>query len=99
MKKRHKKRYRIANKRRFITFCTVCMLIILCVFNLINASAVKNRETITISVASGDTLWSIASEANTSGKDVRNVINDIMVLNNLSGSNITKGQSLIVPVY
>ena len=99
MKKRHKKRYRIANKRRFITFCTVCMLIILCIFNLISASAVKNRETVTVRVASGDTLWSIASEANTSGKDVRDVINDIMEINNLSGSDITKGQSLMVPVY
>lgn len=97
MKKRRKKRCRIANKKRFVTFCTICILMLISIFNLASASAVKNIQTVTVS--SGDTLWSIAAEANTSGKDIRSVIDDIMLLNDLSQSSLVRGQQLIVPVY
>jgi nucleoid-associated protein YgaU len=48
-------------------------------------------------VASGDTLWDIASEFTPDGGDVRNVVVDIKAANHLSTSVIVPGQVLLIP--
>jgi len=50
----------------------------------------------TVTVLPGDTLWSIAAEA-APGVDPRDVIEDIMRLNNLSGGAIQAYSSIAIP--
>ncbi len=49
-------------------------------------------------VGSGETLWSIASTHASPGADVRDVVDDLMSLNELSTSSLATGQQLLVPV-
>ena len=55
------------------------------------------RETSSHIVGAGDTLWDIAAEHTTSGGDVRATLYDIRRMNELGGSVISVGQTLIVP--
>jgi len=57
-------------------------------------NAVVSFETVT--VLPGDTLWSIASEI-APGVDPRDVIDDIMSLNNLSSGAIQAGSEIAIP--
>ncbi|WP_026554088.1 LysM peptidoglycan-binding domain-containing protein [Arthrobacter sp. 35W] len=50
----------------------------------------------TVTVLSGETLWSIAIEADSS-RDTRDVVADIVELNGLSSSVVQPGQRLFVP--
>jgi hypothetical protein len=51
----------------------------------------------TYAVSSGDTLWGIAAGVASEGSDVRQTIALIMDLNDLSGSTIHPGQTLVLP--
>lgn len=53
----------------------------------------------TVLVQPGDSLWSVAAEANPGG-DIRKTINEIVRLNALeSGSSLPAGLTLSVPIY
>ncbi|MDZ5076052.1 LysM peptidoglycan-binding domain-containing protein [Nesterenkonia sp. HG001] len=54
-------------------------------------------EAVEVTVAPGDTLWSVASELD-SGEDVQVLIGQIAELNDLSSSELHPGQTLHVPV-
>ena len=54
-------------------------------------------QTRTIEVGQGDTLWGIASEVAKPG-EVRNMVHQIEELNALSGSALSVGQEIAVPV-
>jgi LysM repeat protein len=69
------------------------------VSTLTNASADKNSETYSLCISTGDTLWDIARASNTTGKDLRNVVDDIMKLNNMHSTNINVGDVLQIPIY
>ncbi|MFV0633221.1 LysM peptidoglycan-binding domain-containing protein [Demequina sp.] len=51
----------------------------------------------TYTVASGDTLWSIASAITPDGIDVRDVIADIQVLNAKLGAGLQAGEQIYLP--
>lgn len=51
----------------------------------------------TWTVASGETLWSIASAVTEPGHSVRDTVDDIKALNALESSSIAAGQQLLVP--
>lgn len=53
--------------------------------------------TTSVTVLQGGNLWSIAA-ASDSSRDVRDVVSDIMVLNDLSSSVLQAGQRLYVPL-
>ncbi len=55
-------------------------------------------EVQTYSVASGDTLWALASSLAKPGEDVRDVVAEIVDLNGLASAELTVGQRLVVPV-
>ena len=71
------------------------------VFALLISSQIGNASTerkfITVTVHSGDTLWSLAQEHGDSTKDVRRNIDEIKELNQLNGSAILVGQTLRIP--
>ena len=51
-----------------------------------------------ITVHTGDTLWDIAADWSGKEEDVREVILRIQKENGLTGSNLSVGQQLVVPV-
>lgn len=53
-------------------------------------------ETTTITVMPGDTLWELAGSLGMEG-DVRDVVEQIRTLNDLQGTSLRAGQSLLVP--
>jgi len=64
------------------------------------AAAPRERCYETITIKSGDSLWSIASEYRTGEyKDNNEYIEDLMFVNNLDSEEITAGQSLIIIRY
>jgi len=92
---------KIVNKKKFIR--SVSLLIIFIILLLINTSFSHTETNYKkISVISGDTLWSIAKqEKNNNGyfknKDIRDIIDEIKYINNLSSSNLNVGDELTVP--
>ena len=51
-----------------------------------------------ITVHTGDTLWDIASDWSSKDEDIREVIMRIQKENKLTGSNLSVGQQLVIPV-
>lgn len=49
-------------------------------------------------VGSGETLWSIASAFTGPGQDVRDTVDRLADLNGMSGSGLTAGEQILVPV-
>lgn len=54
--------------------------------------------TTTVTVAPGETLWSVASATAAPGEDLRDVVEQIAALNGLASSQLAVGQELLVPV-
>ncbi|WP_186445718.1 LysM peptidoglycan-binding domain-containing protein [Paenibacillus cremeus] len=50
-----------------------------------------------VTVESGDTLWSIASEHVAKGQDVREYVFKLKQVNGLSSSTVHEGQKLLLP--
>lgn len=97
-----KKTYRIANKFRFITALTLCMLIFAFTvsgalgFNTAAGSNVRNY--VTVRVQEGDTLWDLAKEYGPSDMDCRQVIHEIQRINNVSATTLQAGMYISIPV-
>lgn len=64
--------------------------------NALAGDGATTPTTATVVVQPGDTLWSVAT-ATVPGADPRDVIIDIQQLNGLSGSQVSAGQTLVVP--
>ncbi len=54
--------------------------------------------TVTVTVQPGQSLWSIAGAVDP-GRDARDVVADIVQLNNLSAGSVLPGQQLFVPTH
>jgi Tfp pilus assembly protein FimV len=52
----------------------------------------------TYTVGSGETLWSIAAAFAAPGEDVREVVDELSALNGITGSALTAGDQILVPV-
>ena len=64
-----------------------------------NSDAGTVVDTASITVQPGQTLWSIAADANPDG-DIRDTVDDIVRLNSLAdGQSLQMGTPLAVPVY
>lgn len=110
-KKRTNKKMIIVSKTRFAMSMTLIFVFILSTSmiafaaldgNDSDAKTLENKEPITYTVQSGDTLWSIASDLNKEQyeqkKDVRKLIYSIRKANNLDGNTIFAGQELELPI-
>ncbi len=92
------KKYVLKNKRRFCTFVTVMVVLLITVLFVGTSYGYKPTENIQHSVQPGDTLWNIAQQYNPNG-DVRKTVYEIKSLNNMSSSDICAGETLIIPEY
>jgi LysM repeat protein len=84
-----------------LSFATMLAISLVSLFGIATASAKASNEatnstTTQIVVAPGETLWTIAARVNPE-IDPRAVIDQIMDLNVINGSNVYAGQVLLVP--
>ncbi|MDD6483324.1 MAG: LysM peptidoglycan-binding domain-containing protein [Clostridiales bacterium] len=98
-KKRTAKKYIIRRRAAAAVMALIAMTVLVYAMSAVSANALKNRETAVVTVCTGDTLWDIANKINTSSKDIRKVVDDIMRLNRLDGADLHAGDRLVVPVY
>ena len=109
MRKRRNRKMKIVSKTKF-AMSMILLFVFLFSTSMIAFATLENNETpvnktqesITYTVQSGDTLWSIASTINKDHykqeKDVRKIIYNIREYNALSGNTIYSGQELELPV-
>lgn len=95
---------RIANHSKFRRRVILVVFILSCIiFNIKNsASSEAKIEYKTLTINSGDTLWSIAKMEQENNEyykdsDIREIVSSIKEVNNLSTSNLTVEQSLKIP--
>ncbi len=95
---------KIVNLSKFVRSILVILGIIICISLFISNISFSHTETKykTVYTSNGDTLWSIAKEEKNSNsyysnKDVRDIVNNIKSINNLSTSDLSIGQKLIIP--
>jgi len=95
---------KIVNVKKFIRSVSLVLAIIF-LLSLIFAKATlshKEVEYVKIHVSSGDTLWSIAKDLQSTNdyyknRDIRDIICDIKNINNMESSNLYVDQELTIP--
>lgn len=99
-----KKRYVIISKFRFTLF----ILFLIIVSNLIISlflptdivyGTIQKQKYDKVHISKGDTLWDIAKEYNTKNYDLRRIVHQIEVINNISNADIHPGDILNIPIY
>lgn len=96
----------IINKKKFVRTILIIVSIIFLI-NLIFSNKTLSHQEVSnksVAVTTGDTLWSIAKVEQSEnsyyeGKDVRDIIEDIKKVNNLTNSNLKINQILEIPTY
>ena len=101
MKKANKK-YRIKSKFRFIMFVVIVLGIAAGTFGYITGLDVSTAleqpgEKITVEVTAGDTVWDIAEQFKSDGKDVRKAVYEICQANDIQDVMIESGMILTIP--
>jgi len=93
-----RRRYVLKNKARFFAFILVTIFLTACLLAR-NAVYGYNEETryVTVTVKSGDTLWTIAESFYDKG-DIRKHIYNIKKANNMKSCEIFPGNKLIIPL-
>ena len=85
----------------FISLILICLFSLTAIFNMLSGlsdvSGASNTEYTTVTVASGDTLWSIAGEYMPQYEDQREAVYIIKQANDIN-SDIYAGQEIIVPL-
>lgn len=95
---------KITNKKKFIRSVLIILGMIIFISLFIGNISFSHGENNykTIYVAKGDTLWSIAKEEQQNNsyyenKSIREVVSNIKTINNLSNSNLSINQKLVIP--
>jgi LysM repeat protein len=86
------------NKKRFlkgIIILSMAFILFLQFIPTVKSQSIVNYDKVT--VCSGDTIWSIASEYIEENQDVRKLVYDIRELNKLTSAVIMPGQELLIP--
>ncbi len=94
-------KYRIKSKFRFTIFLSIIVLVIgvflSSTMGFNDAVGVSRSAYKTVTVASGDTLWSIAERYVDDKTDLREFVYEIAELNDIHNGVICAGQSLSIP--
>lgn len=99
MKKRN---IRIVSPIRFFAFVLIAVMLL--VFGIYTVATMNTTEAATINtyrqviVESNDTLWTIADEYSDDSKDVRDVIEELKEINDLTSDELQVGDVIFVPV-
>lgn len=91
---------RLTGRGRFVVAVIAILVALFGVFASQRAVAGEPGSAVAVTprtVVAGETLWDIASSQAAPGQDVREVIDALVELNSLSGSDLQAGQELLVP--
>ena len=102
------KKMKIVNMRKFVRSMFILLGILIAIILFFPKATLSHNEKEyisyeTISVAKGDTLWSIANYQQKNNpyyteKDIRDIISELKKVNQLTNTNLQVGQALKVPV-
>lgn len=99
-----KKRYRVVNRRKFISFLAIILTIIIVSTTILLTrdnkvySSIYKENYISMNIKEGDTLWNIAINHMPKGYDVRKMVFEIIELNNIENASIYPGDSIKLPI-
>jgi hypothetical protein len=95
------KKYKIVNKYRFFTIVSLVlvMLFVSMFFIVVNAKSTSTVVLVPVYVSEGDNLWQLSVQHSDGKIDIRNYIDNVISINNLSDSNIKPGELLMFPQY
>lgn len=93
------KKYKIVNKYRFFTLISLVLVILFAsmFFMVVNAKSTSTIVLVPVYVSEGDNLWQLSAEHIDGKMDIRNYIDKVMTINNLSNANIKPGDLLMFP--
>jgi hypothetical protein len=93
------KKYKIVNKYRFFTLISLVLIILFAsmFFIVVNAKSTSTIVLVPVYVSEGDNLWKLSAEHTDGKMDLRNYIDKVMTINNLSTTNIKPGDLLMFP--
>lgn len=77
---------------------TILILGIFTITTMLNFALARDKDTVSVIVKSGDSVWTIAGEYNYNNKDLRKLVHEIIEKNNLGDGTIYAGQELIIPI-
>jgi hypothetical protein len=66
-------------------------------FMVVNAKSTSTIVLVPVYVSEGDNLWQLSAEHTDGKMDIRNYIDKVMTINNLSTTNIKPGDLLMFP--
>lgn len=93
------KKYKIVNKYRFFVLLSLILVILFTSMFLIvvNAKSTSTIVLVPVYVSEGDSLWQLSTQHSDGKIDIRNYIDKVMAINNLSNANIKPGDLLMFP--
>lgn len=96
---------RIVNKTKFIRACIILGILITMIIIVSTKTYSKGEiDYKTEYICRGDTLWNIASNEISNNeyyknKDIRNVVNELQSINNLTDIDLVEGMKIKIPIY
>lgn len=98
-----KRKIKIANKEKFLAsillMVTISLIMIGIFTNKNKVYSTKYEEKyIEVTINKGDTLWSIALNYKPDRYDTREIVYEIMIVNDLKDSNVIPGDIIKVPI-
>ena len=94
----NKKRYVLKNRMRFFGFLFFVFLITFIAVYTAGVSGYTEPVYRTVTIKSGDTLWSIAQQYKDDDCDIREYIYNVKKLNNIDSSILIADTSILIPV-
>lgn len=96
------KRYMIINKKRFFTFITISLLLLIILITMIvsfsNAYSVEQDAYIEYRVGKGDSLWKISDYYSPGQMDIRQFIYEVQKLNDMETGAIYENDIIKIPL-
>jgi len=93
------KKYKIVNKSRFFILLSLILIVLFAsmFFIVVNAKSTSTVVLVPVYVSEGDNLWQLSTQHTDGKTDIRNYIDKVMTINNLSNANIKPGDLLMFP--
>ncbi len=96
--RRNKRRQMLKRRRRFFATLISTVLVICTVMAMVGipSTSANDGDYIAVTVSAGDSLWSIVSKMYPD-ENIRKIVDEVKEINNLDGSCISVGDSLMIP--
>ncbi|WP_206458109.1 cell division suppressor protein YneA [Anaerovorax sp. IOR16] len=95
------KKYRIVSKSRFTVFMSLFFILLIVIMNSLfgfyQSDSLTQTNYMEIQIQDGDTLWNLAKEFGPAHQDLRAVVYEICMINQISADCIYPGQSILIP--